>query len=75
MNSFILKDSFSFVQELLNIDINTDNVFMASFDIASLFTNIPVDETIEIISNHLFAHCMYIEALTAGSSPNFYPFL
>ena len=61
MNSFIIKDSFSFVQELLNIDINTDNVFMASFDIASLFTNIPVDETIEIISNHLFAHCMYFE--------------
>ena len=26
---------------------------MASFDIASLFTNIPVDETIEIISNRL----------------------
>ena len=34
---------------------------MVSFDIASLFTNIPVDETIEIISNHLFAHCMYFE--------------
>ena len=34
---------------------------MASFDIASLFTSIPVDETIEIISNHLFAHCMYFE--------------
>ena len=61
MNSFIIKDSFSFVQELLNIDINTDNVFMASFDIASFFTNIPVDETIETISNHLFAHCMYFE--------------
>ena len=61
MNSFIIKDSISFVQELLNIDINTDNVFMASFDIASLFTNIPVDETIEIISNLLFAHCMYFE--------------
>ena len=61
MNSFIIKDSFSFVQELLNNDINTDNVFMASFDIASLFTNIPVDESIEIISNHLFANCMYFE--------------
>ena len=27
---------------------------MASFDIKSLFTNIPLDETIEIISNELF---------------------
>ena len=31
---------------------------MASFDITSLFTNIPVDETIQIISNLLFANCM-----------------
>ena len=61
MNSFIIKDSFSFVQELLNNDINTDNVFMASFDIASLFTNIPIDKTIEIVSNYLFANCMYFE--------------
>ena len=36
---------------------------MASFDIASLLTNIPVDETIEIISNHLFVHCMYFDRL------------
>ena len=61
MNSFIIKDSFSFVQKLLNRERNTDNVFIGSFDIASLFTNIPVDETIEIISNHLFANCMYFE--------------
>ena len=34
---------------------------MASFDVASLFTNISVDETIDIISNHLFANSMYFE--------------
>ena len=34
---------------------------MASFDVASLFTNIPVDESIDIISNHLFANSMYFE--------------
>ena len=28
---------------------------------SSLFTNIPVDETIDIISNQLFANCMYFE--------------
>ena len=56
-----MKDSFSFVQELLNADVNTNNVFMASFDVASLFTNTPVDETIDIISNHLFANSMYFE--------------
>ena len=61
MSSFVIKDSFSFVQELLNADVNTNNVFMASFDVASLFTNISVDETIDIISNHLFANSMYFE--------------
>ena len=61
MSSFVIKDSFSFVQELLNADVNNNNVFMASFDVASLFTNIPVDETIDIISNHLFANSMYFE--------------
>ena len=74
MSSFVIKDSFSFVQELLNADVNTNNVFMASFDVASLFTNIPVDETIDIISNHLFANSIYL-ALAAHSLPNFYLFL
>ena len=60
-SSFVIKDSFSFVQELLNSDINSDSVVMASFDVTSLFTNIPVDETIEIIANHIFASCMYFE--------------
>ena len=34
---------------------------MDSFDVTSLFTNIPVDETIEIIANRLFANSMYFE--------------
>ena len=29
MSSFVIKDSFSFVQERLNADVNTNNVFMA----------------------------------------------
>jgi hypothetical protein len=31
--------------------INTNNVVMASFDVKSLFTNIPLDESISIIIN------------------------
>ena len=71
MNSFIIKDSFSFVHELLKSDINTDNVFMASFDIASVFTNIPVDKTIEIISSHLFANCIYFEGFDRSQFTKF----
>ncbi len=47
----------------------------ASFDVISLFTNIPVYETIEIISNRIFANCMYFEGLAARSSLSFYLFL
>ena len=37
---------------------------MASFDVTSLFTNIPVDETIEIITNRLFSNCCRFHGLT-----------
>ena len=60
-SSLIIKDSFSFVQELLNSDINSDNVVMASFDVTSLFTKIPVGETIEIISNQIVANRVVFE--------------
>ena len=48
-SSFVIKGSFSFDQQRLNSDINSDGVVMASFDVTSLFTSIPVDETIQII--------------------------
>jgi hypothetical protein len=44
-----------FVKELHELQINTNNVVMASFDVKSLFTNIPLDETISIIVNK----CLY----------------
>ena len=53
-NQYSINDSFSFLQELHSLDLNTDNVFMASFDITSLFTNIPLDETIDIVIQRLF---------------------
>ena len=62
-NPFIITDSFSFVQELLNSDIDSRNVFMASFDVVSLLTNIPVNETIGIISNTLFSDHQFFHGL------------
>ena len=41
-------------------------------DVTSLFTNIPVNESIEIISDQIFANCVYFKALIAQSSSNFY---
>ena len=51
-NSFIVSDSFEFVKDIL--EIRDSNCVMASFDIKSLYTNIPIDETCNIILNKLF---------------------
>ena len=50
-NSFVITDSFSFVD-----DIKKQNTkyFMASLDVEGLFTNIPLDETIDICVDKLF---------------------
>ncbi|XP_046841017.1 uncharacterized protein LOC124435112 [Xenia sp. Carnegie-2017] len=65
ISDLIIKDSFSFVEEILNCDINSSNVVLASFDVVSLFTNIPVDETIHIISKSIFNNHQYFNGLTA----------
>jgi hypothetical protein len=40
----------------MSLNVNTNNVIMASFDVTSLFTNIPLDETInDIISDQLYS--------------------
>ena len=51
-SEYTVKDSFSFVKEISEINFN--DCVMASFDIKSLFTNIPLNETIEICLNRLF---------------------
>ena len=52
-NEFTLKDSFTFVNEICAIP-NDQNYTMASFDVKSLFTNIPINETINIACDTLF---------------------
>ena len=49
MNS--VKDSFDCAKEILQ---QNSNCFMASLDLTSLFTNIPLDETINICLNESF---------------------
>jgi hypothetical protein len=41
------RDSFSFVDNIKNLDVSSTK--MASYDVRSLFTNVPVVETIDII--------------------------
>ena len=50
-------NSTAFVEgsDLDQIADDTNNLYTASFDIVSLFTNVPVMETIAIIINKIFA--------------------
>ena len=57
---YSVKDSFDFAKEILQ---QNSDCFMASLDITSLFTNIPLDETINICSNELFDKKQYVSNL------------
>ena len=46
------------------MDINSDTLTMVSFDIKSLFTNIPLDETIDIIVSKLFNNSTHFQNFT-----------
>ena len=52
INQYSVKDSFTFVRELGGLNIR--NGVMASFDVKSLFTNIPIQETLNICLNKLY---------------------
>ena len=48
-----IPDSFTFADYIRKLDGQTDS-FMCSFDVSSLFTNIPLDETIKIRTDALY---------------------
>ena len=52
-SSHSISDSFTFAKTMQNLDIDP-NVFTCSFDVSSLFTNFPFDETIKICSDALY---------------------
>ena len=45
-------DTFSFVKDIQDADFR--NVFMVSYDVASLFTSIPLSKTIDLAVNAIF---------------------
>ena len=53
VSEFCVRDSFSFVNEISEFE--NQNYIMASFDVKSLFTNVPVQETCKIVLDKLFA--------------------
>ena len=51
-SEYSLKDSFTFVDKIKDMD--AQNTFIASFDVKSLFTNVPLEEVIEICVDTLY---------------------
>ena len=51
--SHCTSDSFTFAKIMQNLNIDP-NFFICSFDVPSLFTNVPLDETIKICSDALY---------------------
>ena len=60
INEFTVKDSFSFAKEIVEQD---RNFYMGSLDVDSLFTNIPLEETINICTELIYDQNDSIEGL------------
>ena len=52
-NEFTVTNSYEFTESILSFD-NAHKCFMASFDVDSLFTNVPLRETIDVCLCSLF---------------------
>ena len=59
------KDSFSFCEEIKKV--RASNKFLVSYDVCSLFTSIPLTETIDIAVDLLFE-----KSMGRGIKPNKY---
>ena len=60
VSEFTITDSFAFAKDIVDLD---SSLFMASHDVDSLFTNIPLDETINICTESIFNESDTVEDL------------
>ena len=50
---YTITDAFDFADEIRNLSVNEDDI-LVSYDVTALFTNAPLDETINILVNKAF---------------------
>jgi len=53
-NSFMLESTGQFLYKLNDFKFCSNHV-MVSFDVVSLFTNVPLNDTIDIIANFIYS--------------------
>ena len=66
-NKYTIKDSFTFAEEHQRFD---SKLAMVSFDIESFFTNIPLQETINLCVENLFEDRTHVDHLSKDSFPD-----
>ena len=55
VNEYTITDAFRFSEEIRAMSIQEDNV-LVSYDVTALFTNVPLNETINILVDKAFAN-------------------
>ena len=70
-NEFTVTDSFAFAKEIVHWD---SKVFMGSFDVDSLFSNIPLIDTINICTNLLYNNVDVKESINKSEFDNLLSF-
>ena len=60
IKEFTVKDSFSFVEEIVEQD---SSFYMGSLDVDSLFTNIPLEEIVNICTESIYDQNDIVEGL------------
>ena len=66
-NDYSCKDTFSFVSQIKNE--NLSKKFLISYDVTSLFTNIPFQKTIDIVINLIFNEDPHLKKYFAYKDP------
>ena len=72
---YTISDTPSFVNELRSLNFNSSDIYMASFDVTSLFTNVPIDETIDIIINKKFSSSSLVSSFSFTQFRNLLSFV
>ncbi|XP_068738974.1 uncharacterized protein [Montipora capricornis] len=60
INRFTITDTFAFATEMKETKLNEEDI-LVSFDVSSLFTNVPLDETITILAKKAFTENWFNE--------------
>ena len=59
-NQYMISDTFGFVNEVHELVVNNGHI-LVSYDVSSLFTNVPLEETIQLLADKAFINNWFNE--------------